>query len=171
MWRVGCDGLGAAPLRRVMYAPAADDARAGFTLIELLAVMMVASLVIGAISVAFRAPSPGTQLKTLAHVTASRLRDLRASAMSTRAERVATIDTARRMMAFSDARAPLAVQRDIAVSVTAADDEMTTPARASIRFYPNGSSSGATIAFQSGGQGYEVRVNWLTGRVSTAALR
>jgi general secretion pathway protein H len=147
-----------------------SDARAGFTLIELLAVMMVASLVIGAISVAFRAPSPGTQLKTLAHVTASRLRDLRAAAMASRGERVATVDTARRVIGFGDARAPLTLQRGVAVTVTAADDEMT-PARARIRFYPNGSSSGAAIAFRSGGQGYEVRVNWLTGRVSTAALR
>jgi general secretion pathway protein H len=147
------------------------DRRAGFTLVELLAVMMLASLVMAAISVAYRAPPPGAQLKTLAHVTASRLRDLRASAMAGRAERVATIDTARRVMAFSDARAPLALQRGVAVSIVAADEERPAPARASIRFYPNGSSSGATIAFRSGGQGYEVRVNWLTGRVSTAALR
>jgi general secretion pathway protein H len=164
MWRAGCDGAGSSRLP-------ADDARAGFTLIEMLGVMMVASLVIGAISVAFRAPSPGTQLKTLAHVTASRLRDLRASAMVTRAEQVATIDTAGRVIGFGDARGPLALQRGVAVSVTSADDEMTMPARANIRFYPNGSSSGATIEFHSGGQGYEVRVNWLTGRVSTAALR
>ena len=84
---------------------------------------------------------------------------------------MATIDTARRVMAFSDARAPLALQRGIAVTVTAADDEMTAPARANIRFYPNGSSSGAAIVFRLRDQGYEVRVNWLTGRVSTAALR
>jgi general secretion pathway protein H len=159
MWRAGCDG----------GAPE-GDARAGFTLIELLAVMMVTSLVIGAISVAYRAPSPGARLKTLAHVTASRLRDLRAAAMAMRAERVATIDTARRVMVFSDARAPIAIQRDITVSVVAADDEITAPARASIRFYPNGGSSGAAIAFRSGRQGYEVRVNWLTGRVSTVPL-
>ena len=164
MWRTGCEGAAPPPLRP-------GDPRAGFTLLELLAVMMVASLVIGAISVAFRAPSPSTQLKTLAHVTASRLRDLRASAMATRAEQVATIDTKRRMIGFGDARAPLSLQRGVAVSVTAADDEMTALARANIRFYPNGSSSGATIEFHSGSQGYEVRVNWLTGRVSTAALR
>ena len=163
MWRAGCEPAGS---RRLPP----DDTRAGFTLMELLAVMMVASLAIGAISVAYRAPSPGVQLKTLAHVTASRLRDLRAAAMAARAERVATIDTARRVMAFGDARAPLEIRRGIAVSVTSADDE-TAAARANIRFYPNGSSSGATIAFRSGGQAYEVRVNWLTGRVSTAALR
>ena len=165
MWRAGCKRATVPP----RFGP--GNACAGFTLIELLAVMMVASLVISAISVAFRAPSPGAQLKTLAHVTASRLRDLRASAMAARAERVATIDTAARLIGFSDARPPLALQRGVAVSVVAADDEMIAPARANIRFYPNGSSSGATIAFQSGGQAYEVRVNWLTGRVSTSALR
>jgi general secretion pathway protein H len=162
MWRAGCEGAD---------LPPPGDAQAGFTLMELLAVMMVASLVMGAISVSFREPSAGAQLKTLASVTASRLRDLRASAMAARAEQVAVIDTARRVIGFGDARAPLALQRGVALSVTAADDEMTAPARASIRFYPNGSSSGATIVFRSGGQGYEVRVNWLTGRVSTAALR
>jgi general secretion pathway protein H len=147
------------------------DARAGFTLIELLATMMVAALAIGAISVLYRSPSPGAQVKTLAHVTASRLRDLRAAAMGARAERVATIDTRHGMIGLGDARAPLVIDRSIAVTVTAANDEVIAPASANIRFYPNGSSSGATIAFRSAGKGYEVRVNWLTGHVSTTALR
>ena len=164
MWRAGCK-------RHAVFVRQRNGTQAGFTLVELLAVMMVATLTIGAISALYRSPSPGAQVKTLANLTASRLRDLRASAMAARTERVATIDTAKRLLRFNDGRAPLKLDRVVGVTVTAADDEVIAPSAANIRFYPNGSSSGATVAFRSKGQGYEVRVNWLTGRVSTTALR
>jgi general secretion pathway protein H len=41
---------------------------------------------------------------------------------------------------------------------------------AGVRFFPNGSSTGATIDLRTERQAYEVRINWLTGRVSTAAI-
>ena len=161
MWRAGCERP---PLL------AASDPRHGFTLIELLAVMLVIGLSAGAISLLYRAPAARTELKTLALTTASRLRDLRAAAMATRANRVATFDVAGRSIGFSDGRAPIALSRAVAMTVTAAADEMTAR-RADVRFYPNGSSSGATIALRRGGQAYEIRINWLTGRVSTEAVR
>jgi len=56
------------------------------------------------------------------------------------------------------------------MSVTAADSERLSPVTAGLRYFPNGSSTGATIEFQAERQGYEVRINWLTGRVSVRAI-
>ncbi|WP_088344867.1 MULTISPECIES: prepilin-type N-terminal cleavage/methylation domain-containing protein [Rhodomicrobium] len=149
-------------------APATDKS-SGFTLLELLVVMAIIVLVLGAVPLLYRSASPGQEVKALARQTASRLRDLRALAMATQTQRVATIDTAARRIGFSDNRAPILVKTPIGLTVTAAEDAARSPTRARIRFYPNGSSSGATLAFRSGVQNHEVRINWLTGRVSTQA--
>jgi general secretion pathway protein H len=143
---------------------------AGFTLFELLAVLVVLAMMIAAVSALYRPPSAGTQVKATAYLAASRLRDLRAAAMTTGSERVATIDVSKRMIGFSDGREPLQLNKTIAVAVTGADAERRSETVEGIRFYPNGSSSGATITLRSEGEAYEVRINWLTGRVSTGAL-
>jgi len=143
---------------------------AGFTLFELLVVMVILGMAVVAVSAVYRKPSAGIQLKAAARLTASRLRDLRASAMATGRERVAMIDVGGRRIRFSDGRAPVDLDRSITVAVTAADSEKPSKSVAGVRFFPNGSSTGATIELRSERQGYEVRINWLTGRVSTAAL-
>lgn len=143
---------------------------AGFTLFEMLVVMTIMAMAFVAVSAVYRAPSSGVQVKAAARLTASRLRDLRAAAMTTGSERVAMIDVNGRSIRFSDGRAPLEFARSIAIAVTGAESERNSPALAGVRFFPNGSSSGATIELRSERQAYEVRINWLTGRVSTAAL-
>lgn len=143
---------------------------AGFTLFEMLVVMAIIGMTAAALSTLYRSPSAGVRVRAEALLAASRLRDLRAAAMAAGGERVATIDAAARVIRFGDGRAPLALGRSIAVTVTAADSERGSPTTAGIRFFPNGSSSGATIKLSSERQAYEIRVNWLTGRVSTDAL-
>jgi general secretion pathway protein H len=142
----------------------------GFTLFELLVVMAIIVMAAAAISSLYRSPSSGTHVKAAALLTASRLRDLRAAAMTTGSERVATIDVNNRVIEFSDGHAALELNRSIAIAVTAADSERRSAATAGVRFFPNGSSSGATIELRSERQAYEIRINWLTGRVSTNAI-
>jgi general secretion pathway protein H len=156
--------------RHTRLSRSGADARSGFTLFELLMAMTVAVLILGAVSVLYRSPSSSSELKAAALTTASRLRDLRAAAMSSRAEKIAVIDIASRRIGFGEGRPPIALGGSVALSVTAADDAEASPSRALVRFYPNGGSSGGAIAFRSQGQGYEIRINWLTGRVSTNAL-
>lgn len=144
--------------------------QAGFTLFEVLAVMVVLVIMVAALSTVVRPRSGTLEVKTAAMLTASRLRDLRSSAIAAGKDRLATIDVGDGMVQFNDGRAPVALQRGIAVAVTGADSERRSPTTAGIRFFPNGSSTGATIKLSSERQVYEIRVNWLTGRVSTAAL-
>lgn len=142
----------------------------GFTLFEVLIIMVVLSMSVAAVSLLSRSPSHGAQVKSAALLAASRLRDLRAAAMSSGSDRLAMIDTEARVMHFSDGRAPLEFAKTIVVGVTGAESERRLPFAAGIRFFPNGSSTGATIDLRSERQAYEIRVNWLTGRVSTAPV-
>lgn len=142
----------------------------GFTLFEILIVMVIAAMAMTSVSVLYRKPSAATLVKAAAMLTASGLRDLRAYAMTSGKERVAEIEPAARLLRFGEARAPMRLDPSIDIAVTAADGERRSQTSAGIRFFPNGSSTGATIKLTSGQQSYEVRVNWLTGRVSAVAL-
>ncbi len=148
----------------------ASSGNAGFTLFELLAVMVVLAMMMVATSTLYHAPSGRTQVRSTALLAASRLRDLRAIAMETGRARKATIDLRRGIIQFGDGRGPLAIGKEIALTVTAADTETRSRHSSGVRFFPNGSSSGATIKFTSRRIAYEVRINWLTGRVSTTSL-
>lgn len=150
--------------------PADRRGEAGFTLFEILIVMTIAVMALASVSVLYRKPSGASQVKAAALIAASRLRDLRAAAMTSGEERVAEIEPVARLLHFGDGRASLQLGPAIEIAVTAADGERRSPTRAGIRFFPNGSSTGATIKLKSNRQSYEVRVNWLTGRVSASAL-
>lgn len=151
---------------RESYAPC----DAGFTLFELLVVMALMAMTVVAVSAFYRPSSSGLQVKAAARIAASRLRDLRAAALSTGTERVAVIDTATRTLHFGTAGAPLPLARSVSMTVTGAESERRSPSKLGIRFFPNGSSTGGTVRLRSERQAYEIRINWLTGRVATAAL-
>src|SRR5262245_31241443 len=107
-------------MSRVGCSPVRGAGSAGFTLFEVLIVMVVITLSIAAISTLYHGPSGATQVKTSALLAASRLRDLRSSAMSSGKERVATIDINERVIRFSDGRAPVELNKSITMAVTGA---------------------------------------------------
>jgi len=156
---------------RVGNSAANTSGEAGFTLFEVLAVLVIMAMTAAAISTLYRTPSGDAQVKTAALLAASRLRDLRANAMTSGTEGVAVIDVERRAMNFGNGLSPLAFSKAIEIAVTSADSEKISPTRAGIRFYPNGSSTGGTIGIKLGGSAYEIRVNWLTGRVSASSIQ
>jgi general secretion pathway protein H len=143
---------------------------AGFTLFEMMIVMVIVAMTMASMSLLYREPSGASRAKAAALHAASRLRDLRAAAMVSGSERFAEIAPSKGILSFGDGRAALLLDPSIEITVTAADSERRSPGTAGIRFFPNGSSTGATIKLRSDRQSYEVRVNWLTGRVSASAL-
>src|SRR5262249_869012 len=113
----------AAVVRTRMSRPLCDREQetagdAGFTLFEILVVMTIIVMAAVAISAAYHGPSAVTTLKSAAHLAASRLRDLRATAMATGSERIAAIDVESRAFDFGDGRAPMRLDRSVALAVT-----------------------------------------------------
>ena len=146
--------------------PGNRNAEAGFTLFELLAVLAIVSFIAGAIAVYMRTGTSTASLRSIAVETAARLRETRALAINQRSSRVVLIDIGSRIIRTDNRKNPLKIANGIKSAVTAAAGEQRTSRVSGIRFLPNGSSTGGTVRFSQGQQAYEVRVNWLTGRVS-----
>ena len=138
----------------------------GFTLLEILVV-----LVIGAAIYAVLLSSPfgkvsAADLKAAARSLASGLRTAQTTAMSTRRDALLTLDMDSREYLATGEGQTHRIPDNIDVKLFTAQSEVTSEKRGSIRFYPDGSSTGGRITVASGERKYLVDVDWLTGRVS-----
>jgi general secretion pathway protein H len=139
---------------------------AGFTLLEVIVV-----LAIGAILYVVLLGGPigkvgAADLKAAARALASGLRTAQTTAMATRRDALLTLDMESREYLATGEEQTHKFPDNIDVKLYTAQSEVTSDKRGSIRFYPDGSSTGGRITVASGERKYLVDVDWLTGRVS-----
>jgi general secretion pathway protein H len=139
-------------------------APAGFTLVELLVVLAILALALG-IAVPFLGGGAGPRIDTLAREIAAELRAVRGEAIVSNREAVLFVDPAGPSLRRGNQGEPELLPRAVALAVTAARSETTAEGLAGIRFFPDGSSTGGTVALERDGRRIEVRVDWLSGRV------
>jgi general secretion pathway protein H len=139
--------------------------QAGFTLVELLVVLVVLALVAGLAATQLGSRHGGAVLQAAAHELASRCRAARAAAIRQAASRTVVIDMVDRVVTTGAGVAPLRIADTISVTTETSAAERQGQRVAGIRFFPNGGSTGGKVRLETGRQAYEVRVNWLTGRV------
>ena len=149
----------------------APRAGRGFTMVELLVVMAIAALLLTAVPPLISAAFPGVELKAAARRTAAALRLARETAIRTGADAALVVDVQERTFALTGMRT-LSLPSQVHVKLNAASREMLDDQRGAVRFFPDGSSTGGVIVLTrdtaNGGAGYQVGVNWLTGRVRMA---
>jgi general secretion pathway protein H len=61
---------------------------------------------------------------------------------------------------------PRHVSEKVDLKLFTAEAEVSSERNGSIRFYPDGSSTGGRVTVSSGERKYQVDVDWITGRVS-----
>ena len=144
---------------------------AGFTLVELLVVVTVLAITASVARLALLPRSSSADVTAAAQLIAAKLRDARTASIRMRSVRRVYIDVRHRHVWDDGARVRLSLDPKIRIGVTGARSEQRSAAVASVKFNPNGSSSGATVRLQGNSSASEVRVNWYTGRVSTRRLR
>ena len=138
----------------------------GFTLLEIMVVLAIGAIVYALILSAPLGKASAADLKAAARTVASGLRQAQSTAMATRKDAVLTIDVESREFVTTLDPNPRKLQGNIDLKLYAAQSEVTSERRGSIRFYPDGSSTGGRITVASGERKYLVDVDWLTGRVS-----
>ena len=139
----------------------------GFTLLEIIVVLVIGALVyMVVLSGPLLGKASAADLKAAARIIASGLRQAQTTAMATRRDAVLTIDVESREFVTTLDPSPKKLQGNIDLKLYAAQSEVTSERRGSIRFYPDGSSTGGRITVASGERKFLVDVDWLTGRVS-----
>ena len=138
----------------------------GFTLLEVMIVLVLGAIIYAVLLTAPFGKVSAADLKATARTLASGLRTAQTSAMATRRDALLTLDVESREFVLSGDPQARKLPDGIELKLYAAQTEVASERRGSIRFYPDGSSTGGRITVASGERKFLVDVDWLTGRVS-----
>lgn len=138
----------------------------GFTLLEVLMVLVIAAAGFALVVRFTGAGVSGAQLKSAARSVAAGLREARGTAIATQESAAMLVDLDRRTIEVTGAAKPRALPERLELKLFTAQSEVQDERRGSIRFFPDGSSTGGRVTVASGERKFLVDVDWLTGRVS-----
>jgi general secretion pathway protein H len=145
--------------------PRASALPHGFTLLELLVVLAIAVLLVSIVPPLFTAAIPGVELKAAARRTAAGLRLAREQAIRTGRDAALTLNVENHSFQIDGGYRTTTLPRGIKLKLKAAEFEMRDDHTGAIRFFPDGSSTGGRIILSRNDSGYQVGVEWLTGRI------
>jgi len=138
----------------------------GFTLIELLIVLVIMVLGISLIGPNISSGSDRASLKAASRDLKSALRYARGQALITQTEITVTLDLATNHYKInSPHQKSYQLAQSIEISLRTAQTDINSDQQGSIRFFPDGSSTGGNISLSQGGIELNVTINWLTGHV------
>ncbi|MGV8803670.1 MAG: GspH/FimT family pseudopilin [Polaromonas sp.] len=140
--------------------------QAGFTLIELLVVTVIMVMAYALAGPLVSSGVSSTELKASARQLAAGLRKARSDAVSQRRETVLTLDVQNRRFQLSGDSRVYRLSKDVEVKLFTAQSELVDSNTGSIRFFPDGGSTGGRITVVAKQRQYAVDVNWLTGQVA-----
>jgi general secretion pathway protein H len=136
----------------------------GFTLIELLVALVIMALVVASVPRLLARTSPTLELQGTARLVRDGLLEARMAAIAQGRSATLELDLARRLMRVADGPEQALPER-LAVALYTARDETLGDTVGSIRFFPDGSSTGGRIRLSVDGRQVDVMIDWLTGRV------
>ncbi|NJN46277.1 MAG: prepilin-type N-terminal cleavage/methylation domain-containing protein [Candidatus Competibacteraceae bacterium] len=137
----------------------------GFSLVELLVVLVILVLVIAVVPPLFMGVGSTAELRGAARQLAAGLRSARSNAVLKQNEATLTVDLEARHFRVSGDNRSISLPGDVAVKLYTAQSELLNESSGSIRFFPDGSSTGGHITLANGRIEYTVNVDWLTGRI------
>jgi general secretion pathway protein H len=138
----------------------------GFTLLEMLLVLVIAAAGYALVVRFTSGGVSGAELKSAARAVAAGLRDARGTAIATQETAALTLDLEARRFEVSGGGRARALPPRLELKLYTAQAEIKDERRGSIRFYPDGSSTGGRVTLGSGERRLLVDVDWLTGRVT-----
>ena len=109
--------------------------------------------------------APRLEAKATAREVVSMLRQARGLAIRDNREVVVVVDLEDRSMAIGSART-LEFASGLGIRLFTGTAELIDGGSGRIRFYPDGTSTGGRVTVSDEGHDYDVRIDWLTGRVA-----
>ena len=139
--------------------------QSGFTLLEIIAVLVIGGIIYALLLGTPFGRAGSGDLKHAARSLASGLRQAQTLAISSRRDAQFTLDLETREFKVADSDVHK-VSDKVDLKLFTAQSEVQNERIGSIRFYPDGSSTGGRITVSSGERKYLVDVDWITGRVT-----
>lgn len=141
-------------------------APAGFTLLELIVALAIAALIFAVVIPVGLHRNSHVILQESARQVAAALRMTRSRAVvDNRAARF-IVDTDHALYRGADAKAPSKLPPGMRIALVTVAEETEGSGLGAIRFYPDGSSSGGSVALSLGNDRVDVAVDWLTGGIA-----
>ena len=159
---------GAGAVRPLERPPGRLRTARGFTLLELLVVLALATALIALVPPMISAAFPALELKSATRRVASGLRLARETAVRSGSDVAFVIDLDERAYEIDGGFRRVQLSSELDLKLEAAESEMRDEKVGAVRFYPDGSSTGGRVVIARGETGYQVGVQWLTGRIRTA---
>jgi general secretion pathway protein H len=141
----------------------------GFTLIELLVALAIAAIAVALFVPSLTGRSGRAQLAASAHEIAASLRLTRSRAIAGNRPELFAVDVGDAAYLPPGAARPRAVPRGIRLRLITTEDQQIAEGLGTIRFFPDGSSTGGGVALDDGRDSYAVLVDWSSGAVSIHA--
>ena len=142
--------------------PARTD---GFTLLELLVVLAIVALMTAIAAPRFAAALPGAELDSGARKLAAGLREARSMAVSTNRAVPFTLRGGANLYTIGRGGESRQLPGKLAITLVTGSREISGANQGSIRFFPDGSSTGGRIELKGAGGKRSIEVDWLTGRI------
>ncbi len=142
--------------------PARTD---GFTLLELLVVLAIVALMTAIAAPRFAAALPGAELDSGARKLAAGLREARSLAVSTNRAVPFTLRGGANLYTIGRGGESRQLPGKLAITLVTGRREISGANQGSIRFFPDGSSTGGRIELKGAGGKRSIEVDWLTGRI------
>ncbi|MGR9106179.1 MAG: GspH/FimT family protein [Gammaproteobacteria bacterium] len=142
-----------------------ENRAAGFTLLELLLVLTIAVIAMVVVVPNFAKGIDAVRLQSTSREIASALRYLRGHAVSQHVQAEFNVDVDANVYRITGRQKNYTVPRSIKMRLITADTEITGANSGTIRFFPDGSSTGGRVILRTGNRKRLLDVNWLTGQI------
>lgn len=142
-----------------------EDGRRGFTLLEMVCVIALIAMIAAVLLPSIPRQTSRSRLQAYALETASLLKADRNAAVRRLGSVVTLVDAPSRVIRSGASAAVLRIPDDVRFDAILPQSCRRRPALSTIDFFADGTSCGGAIALSRLDTVYEVRVNWLTGRI------
>jgi general secretion pathway protein H len=137
----------------------------GFTLLEMVCVLAIIALLAAVLLPNMPRQTSRSRLEAYAIEAATLLKTDRSAAIRQRLEVTTLIDAQSRSVRSGASGETLRLPEDVRFQALLPENCNHRPAIATISFFASGMSCGGVIALTRDDMGYEIRINWLTGRI------
>jgi len=137
----------------------------GFTLIEIIVALVILGMILAIIPLLLPNVIASTETKAAVRELAAGLRYARSQSITKQKETMLILNVEKKFYQIDKQQKKLKLPDDTQLTLITARSEQHSQDQASIRFFPDGSSTGGRIKLGNDNKMYTIDINWLTGKI------